>query len=89
MISNQTELKLNWLTVGPVPTYSSETWIPNESMKQTSKLLVRVFERSILRRIFGREKLINDLWRIKYNSQLNYLIKHRSIINDITSLRSG
>src|SRR5215510_2478298 len=59
-------------------TYDSETWVLKEST--IPKLLV--FERKILRRIFGPTKE-NQLWRIKTNEKLNELIKHRNIVNYI------
>jgi hypothetical protein len=55
-----------------------------ESDSSIQKLLV--FERKILRKIFGptREKLI---WRIKTNEELDKLIKHHNIINYIKAQR--
>ena len=46
------------------------------------KLLV--FERKILRRIFGPTKE-NEIWRIKTNEELDKLIKHRNLVNCITA----
>ena len=46
-------------------TYASETWVLN---KQDVRIL-GVFERKILRAIFGPTKE-NDEWRIKYNNEL-------------------
>jgi hypothetical protein len=43
------------------------------------KLLV--FERKILRRIFGPKK--NQIWRAKTSEELDKLIKHKNIINHI------
>jgi len=40
-----------------------------------------VFERKILRKIFGPTKEANGIWRIKTNKELDELIKHRNIIN--------
>jgi hypothetical protein len=40
-----------------------------------------VFERKILRKIFGPTKEDKAIWRIKTNKELNELIKHRNIIN--------
>jgi len=34
-----------------------------------------IFERKILRRIFGPTKEVNSLWRIKTNEELDELIK--------------
>ena len=39
-----------------------------------------VFERKILRRIFGPTKE-NQIWRVKPNEELDKLIKHKNIIN--------
>src|SRR5215468_2732991 len=65
-----------------IVTYASETWMLKESTIQ--KLLV--FERKILRRIFGLTKE-NQLWIIKTNEELNELIKHRNIVNYIKAKR--
>jgi len=40
-----------------------------------------LFERKILRKIFGPTKEANGIWRIKTNKELDELIKHRNIIN--------
>jgi hypothetical protein len=53
-------------------TYASETWVSKETIIQ--KLLV--FERKILRRIFGLTKG-NQIWRVKTNEELDKLIKHK------------
>jgi len=41
-----------------------------------------VFERKILRRIFGPKKG-NQIWRIKTNEELDKLIKHKNIVSHI------
>jgi len=48
------------------------------------KLLV--FERKILRRIFGPTKE-NQIWRVKSNEELDKLIKLKNIINYIKAQR--
>jgi hypothetical protein len=63
-------------------TYASETWVPKETTIQ--KLLV--FERKILRRIFGPTKE-NQIWRIKTNEELDKLIKHKNVCNYIKAQR--
>ena len=40
-----------------------------------------VFERKVLRKIFGPTKEHNGTWRIERNKELDELIQHRSIIN--------
>ena len=59
-------------------TYASETWVLKETIIQ--KLLV--FERKILRRIFGPTKE-NQIWGVKTNEELDKLIKHKNVINYI------
>jgi hypothetical protein len=44
-----------------------------------------VFERKILRKIFGPTKEDNCIWIIKTNMELDELIKHRNTINYVTS----
>jgi hypothetical protein len=60
-----------------------ETWILKEAIKQ--KLLV--FERKILRGIFGPTRELSGTWRIKTKSELNKLIKNQTIINFIKTQR--
>jgi hypothetical protein len=42
-----------------------------------------VFERKVLRRIFGPTKERDGTWRIKTNDELDELIRHKKIINHI------
>ena len=57
--------------------YGCATWVLKESIIQN----LSVFERKILRRIFGPTEEANGIWRIKTNKELDELIKHRNIIN--------
>ena len=63
-------------------TYASEKWALKETIIQ--KLLV--FERRILRRIFGPTKE-NNITKVKTNEELDKLIKHKNIINYIKAQR--
>jgi len=45
-----------------------------------------VFERNILRRIFGPTKE-NEIWRIKTNEELDKLLKHKNIVSNIKAQR--
>jgi len=49
-------------------------------------LALLVFERKILRRIFGPRKE-SQIWRIKTNEELDKLIKHKTIVNYIKAQR--
>jgi len=53
-------LKLYWSIIRPTVTYGCETWI----LKETIKSKVMVFEREVLRRIFGPTKERDGTWRI-------------------------
>ena len=45
------------------------------------------FERKVLRKIFGPTKERDGTWRIKTNDEIDELIKHKNIINDIKEQR--
>jgi hypothetical protein len=47
-----------------------------------------VFERKILRKIFG-QTYENGSWRIKTNQELDKIIKHKNMINFIRAQRLG
>jgi hypothetical protein len=42
-----------------------------------------VFERKVIRKIFGPTKERDGTWRIKTNDELDKLIGHKNIINHI------
>jgi hypothetical protein len=46
-----------------------------------------VFERKVLRKIFGHTKERGGTWRIKTNGELDKLIRHKNIINYIKAQR--
>jgi len=82
LVTKQSKLKLYRTVIRPIVTYASETWVLKETIIQ--KLLV--FERKILRRIFGPTKE-SQIWRVKTNEELDKLIKHKNIINYIKAQR--
>jgi len=77
LVSRKSKLKLYWSVIRPIIVYGCETWVFKESIIQK----LSVFERKILRKIFGPTKEANCIWRIKTNKQLDELIKHRNITN--------
>ena len=78
LVTKYSKLKLDRTAIRPIVTYASEKWVLKETVIQ--KLLV--FERNILRRIFGPTKE-NQVWRIKTNEELDKLIKHKNIVKCI------
>jgi len=76
-VSRKSKLKLYWSVIRPIVVYGCETWILKESIIQK----LSVFERKILRKIFGPTKETNGIWRMKTDKKLDELIKHQNIIN--------
>jgi hypothetical protein len=56
--------------VSPVVTYSSETW----TLTAKDENNLRIFERQILRKIYG-PVIIDNIWRIRNNMEIDELIK--------------
>ena len=82
LVTKHPKLRLYRSVIRPIVTYAAETWVLTESSIQK----LSVFERKILRKIFGPTRE-NQLWRIKTNNELNKLIKHKNIVNYIKALR--
>jgi hypothetical protein len=59
LVSRKSKLKLYWSVIRPVVVYGCETWVLKERLS--------VFERKILRKIFGPTKEGNGKCRIKTN----------------------
>jgi hypothetical protein len=55
--------------------------------KSNNKNKLMVFERKVLRKIFGPTKERDGRWRIKTNYELDKLIRHKNIINYINAQR--
>jgi len=83
LIIRKTKERLYHTVIGPVVVYGSECWVLTENIKQ--KLLV--FERRLLRRIFGLTQKTNGEWRQKTNEELENLINHETILRHIKSKR--
>ena len=79
LVSKKLKLKLYWSIIRPTVTYACETWI----LKETIKNKLMVFERKVLRKIFGPTKEKDGTQRIKTNYELDKLIRHKNIINYI------
>jgi hypothetical protein len=56
-------------------------------LNENIKLKLMVFERKVLRRIYGPTKVRDGAWRIKSNEELNRLIGNKNIINYIKAQR--
>jgi hypothetical protein len=69
--------------VRPVVTYACKTWV----LKKKKKTKLRVFERKVLRRIYGPTKEKDGTGRIKSNDEPNRLTGNKNIINHIKAQR--
>jgi hypothetical protein len=65
------KMKLYWSIIRPIVTYACETWVLKETM---------VFERKVLRKIFGPTKDRDGTGRIKINDELDKSIRYKNII---------
>ena len=83
LLSRKSKLKLYWTLIRPVALYACETWV----LKENSIQKLMIFERKILRKIFGPTKGPNGLWRIKTDEELDELIQRKNIIRFIKSQR--
>ena len=81
LVTKHSKLKLYRSVARPIVTYASETWV----LKDSSIQKLMIFERKILRKIFGPRRE-NQLWRVKTNDELDELINHQNIINHIKAL---
>ena len=64
-------------------THACETWV----LKENIKTKLRVFERKVLRKIYGPAKEKDGTWWIKSNEELNRLTGNKNIINYIKAQR--
>jgi hypothetical protein len=83
LLTKNSKLGMYKTLVRPVVTYACEMWI----LKENIKTKLRVFERKVLRRIYGPTKEKDSTWRIKSNEELNRLIGNKNIINYIKTQR--
>jgi hypothetical protein len=82
-LSRKVKLTLYRTIVRPVITYACETWTLKDKIEQK----LTVFERKILRKIFGPIKVSEDRWRIRTNDELNTLINHTNIVRYVKAQR--
>ena len=69
----------NIYNLRPVVTYGCETW----TLASLNGQQLRIFERKILRKMFGPIQDENGIWRIRKNHELNELIGNADIVRFI------
>lgn len=82
LLSKTTKLRIYKTLIRPVATYGSETW--NLTVNDANRL--RVFERKIVRRIFG-PLCEHGEWRIRNNAEIEQLLNKEDIVRFIKSQR--
>jgi len=69
--------------IQPIVTYGCETW----AMTVTEQNRLLVFERRVLRKIYGQTQDNDGAWRIKTNEELENLINKTNVLRFIKSQR--
>jgi len=83
LIYRNNQLQLCNTLIRPTVTYASETWVLKENM--INKLMI--FERKVMRKIFGPMRSVDVYWRIKINQEINDILKGQNIIGFIKKQR--
>jgi len=83
LVSRKSKRKLYWSEIRLIVVYGCETWVLKESIIQR----LSVFERKLLRKIYGATEEVNGIWGIKTDKELDELIKHRNVINYVKAER--
>jgi hypothetical protein len=82
IISRAAKIQVYKTLIKPVATYGAETW----TLTVTDENALRMFESKIIRKIYG-PLMENNVWRIRYNEELNTLLKGEDIVRFIKSQR--
>jgi len=81
LLKKNTKMKIHKTVIRPVVTYWSETW----TLTANDENNLRIFERQILRKIFG-PVIIDNVWRIWNNMEIDNLIEGADIVRFINLL---
>jgi hypothetical protein len=82
-LNRSSKLRVYKALIRPVVTYGSEIW----TLTGRNEQQLKIFERKILRKIFGSIQDENGIWRIRKNQELNELIGNVDIVRFIKSRR--
>jgi hypothetical protein len=83
LISKNLKIKIYKTVILPVVLYGCETW----SLTLREEHRLRVFENSVLRKIFGPKREEDRLWRKLHNDELHSLYSSPNIVRVIKSRR--
>jgi hypothetical protein len=79
LIYRNVKLQIYNTLIYPTVTYASKTWVLKENM--IHKLMI--FERKVMRKIFGPTRSHDGYWRIKTNQEISDTLKGQNIIGFI------
>uniref|UniRef100_A0A1B0D0G9 Uncharacterized protein n=1 Tax=Phlebotomus papatasi TaxID=29031 RepID=A0A1B0D0G9_PHLPP len=82
-LSRSTKIMIYKTVVRPVVLYGCETW----TLSKIDEERLAVFERRVLRRIFGPVKDGTDSWRIRHNQEIYSLYAEPNIIGHLKASR--
>jgi hypothetical protein len=82
IIKRSAKMQIYKTLIRPVVTYGSETW----TLTKSEENLLRIFERKILRKIYGLIKE-GDIWKTRNNEELNRSINGEDIVKFIKDQR--
>lgn len=83
-LSRKLKLTLYKTIIKPVLMYGSEAWV----MTETTEKRLNVWERKVLRKIFGPVKE-GDLWRIRTNEEIRLLYNEPDLVTSVKMRRIG
>ena len=83
LLNRSSKLKIYKSLIRPVVIYGCKAW----SLTNRDEQYLRIFERRILRKIFGPVQNEGGSWRIRMNHKLNKLIANADIVKFIKSRR--
>jgi len=78
-LNRSSKLKIYKTLIRPAVTYGCEAW----TLTSRNEQQLRIFERKILRKVFGPVQNENGIWRIRKNRELNELIESADIVRFI------
>jgi len=82
-VNRSSKLKIYTTLIGPIVTYGCEAW----TLTGRNEQQLRIFERKILRKIFGQVQDENGIWRIRKDHEMNELIGNADVVRVTKSRR--
>ena len=80
-LNRSSKIKIHNSLIRPVVTYGCEAW----TLTNRDEQYLRIFERRILRKIFGPVQNEDGFWRIRLNYELNDPIKNADIVRFVNA----